>query len=77
VLRAIGRAGIRLSVLLERRSWMKWAKRSLVLPIGERFALISLTAALAGPRVTFTALLAWGSVAALYTMTGRILRSWA
>ena len=40
------------------------------LPIGERFALISLTAAIATPRVTFVALLVWGGVAAVYTVRG-------
>ena len=48
-----------------------WAKRILALPIGERFALISLTAALFGHRApTFIALLAWGGVAAVYTSPG-------
>ena len=44
-------------------------------PIGERFAVISITAALFTPRVTFVALLAWGGLAAVYTLTGRVLRS--
>lgn len=52
-----------------------WAKRIIVLPIGERWALISVTAALAGPRFAFLALLGWGAGAALYTVTGRVLRS--
>ncbi len=76
---ALKRLGLKASWYLERRAWTKWVKRILVLPIaiGERFALISVTAALFGPRATFTALLAWGSVAAAYTVTGRILRSLA
>jgi hypothetical protein len=52
-----------------------WAKKMIVLPIGERFALIALTAALADARVTFLALLAWGALAAAYTLAGRMLRS--
>jgi hypothetical protein len=44
-------------------------------PIGERFAVIAITAALFTPRVTFIVLLAWGAVAALYSQTGRVLRS--
>jgi hypothetical protein len=44
-------------------------------PIGERFAVISITAALFSPRVTFVALLAWGSFAIAYTHSGRILRA--
>jgi phosphatidylglycerophosphate synthase len=71
----LGRFAIEASVFFERRPWMKWAKRVLVLPIGERFALISLTAALWGPRTTFTALLVWGTIAATYTTAGRVLRS--
>lgn len=77
VLQRIGRSGVRTSVAFERQPWRKWAKRIIVLPIGERFALISLTAAIWGPRSTFTWLLVWGAVAATYTATGRVLRSFA
>ena len=62
---------------LERRTWTRWAKRILVLPIGERFALIAVTAAIWSPRVTFVALLAWGSVAAAYALAGRTLAALA
>ncbi|MBA2535905.1 MAG: CDP-alcohol phosphatidyltransferase family protein [Actinobacteria bacterium] len=55
----------------------RWAKRILVLPIGERFALISLTAAVWTPRVTFIVLLAWGGVAAAYAVVGRMLAALA
>ncbi|MEU5883196.1 CDP-alcohol phosphatidyltransferase family protein [Spirillospora sp. NPDC047279] len=54
---------------------LHWAKKVIVLPIGERFALIAITAALFNAKVTFIALLAWGVVAALYTLTGRVMRS--
>jgi hypothetical protein len=37
--------------------------------------VISITAALFTPRVTFIAWLAWGGLAFLYTQTGRVLRS--
>jgi phosphatidylglycerophosphate synthase len=74
-LKGVGRLGVRASVYFEQREWMKWAKRILVLPIGERFALISLTAALADARATFIALLVWGVVALTYTALGRVLRS--
>ena len=77
LLQRIGRTGVRTSVAFERQPWRKWAKRIIVLPIGERFALISLTAALAGPRTTFVSLLVWGAIAATYTTTGRVLRSFA
>lgn len=74
-LSTLGRAGISASHFFEQRSWMKWVKRIIVLPIGERFALISVTAAVWGPRTTFSALLVWGSFALLYSLTGRTLRS--
>jgi phosphatidylglycerophosphate synthase len=60
---------------LNRRPAALWAKRIIVLPIGERFALISGTAALGTPRLTFIVLLAWGALASLYAVPGRILRS--
>lgn len=72
---SLGTVGVRLSARFEQRAAMRWAKRIIVLPIGERFALISLTAALFDARVTFLALLAWGAVAASYTVSGRTLRS--
>ena len=53
----------------------RWARRILVLPIGERFALISLTAAFFDARVTFVALLGWGSLAFAWTLYGRLSRS--
>jgi phosphatidylglycerophosphate synthase len=52
-----------------------WVKRMLPFPIGERFAVISITAALFTPRTTFVVVLAWGGVAAAYTLAGRVLRS--
>jgi hypothetical protein len=67
--------GVRLITALDRRGPTRWVKRILTLPIGERFALISLTAALGSPRTTFTALLIWGGVAAGYQVGGRLLRS--
>jgi phosphatidylglycerophosphate synthase len=60
---------------LNRWPGMIWVKRVLVFPIGERFAVISLTAALFTPRTTFVVLLAWGTFAALYGLAGRLLRS--
>jgi hypothetical protein len=70
-----GSGAVRLSRTLERRSWMRWVKKILVLPIGERFALISITAAVWTPRVTFLALLIWGGAALTYQLTGKVLRS--
>jgi len=61
----------------EKITALRWAKKIVILPIGERFALICLTAAIFNARVTFLALLIWGSLAAAYTLTGRVLRSLA
>jgi phosphatidylglycerophosphate synthase len=52
-----------------------WVKRMIPFPIGERFAVISVTAALFTPRTTFVVLLAWGTVAFAYGLGGRLLRS--
>jgi phosphatidylglycerophosphate synthase len=65
----------RLSAATTRTRALMYAKRTVILPIGERWALISLCAAVAGPRVAFVALLAWGGLAAAYMLTGRVLRS--
>jgi hypothetical protein len=60
---------------LDRMPSLVWIKRMAAFPIGERFALISITAAFFTPRVTLIAWLAWGGLAVLYTQAGRILRS--
>ena len=53
----------------------RWIKKLIAFPIGERFAAISITAALFDARVTFVVLLAWGGFAVCYTSIGRVLRS--
>jgi phosphatidylglycerophosphate synthase len=68
---------VRLIRAVDRFGWVVWLKRIVVLPIGERFALVSITAALFSPRVTFVALLAWGGFAALYGVGGQVLRTLA
>ncbi|MER7207017.1 CDP-alcohol phosphatidyltransferase family protein [Streptosporangium sp. NPDC000239] len=70
-----GNAVVRLSHRLEQDSLTRWLKKIIVLPIGERMALIAVTAALFDARVTFLALLGWGCVAMLYTLSGRVARS--
>jgi len=74
---SLGSRAIQLSRWAERWEGTRWAKRIVVLPIGERFALISLTAAFGRPHLTFLALLVWGGLAGAYTATGRVLRSLA
>ncbi len=54
---------------------VRWGKRIVVLPIGERFALISVVVAVASPRAVFLWLLGWGVLAAAYTTLGRLARS--
>jgi len=64
-----------LSARSEKVRVFHWFKKIIVLPIGERFALIALTAAIFNAQVTFIALLTWGGIAAAYTIGGRFLRS--
>jgi hypothetical protein len=52
-----------------------WLKRTVTMPVGERWLVISIVAALYGPREVFLALLAVTTVAALYMTVGRMLRS--
>ncbi|GAA1542610.1 hypothetical protein GCM10009678_26360 [Actinomadura kijaniata] len=65
----------RLSARTSRVRALHWAKKTVTLPIGERFALVAVTAAVGDARWTFTALLLWGGLAAAYTLTGRVLRT--
>ncbi len=69
-----GRAAA-LSGRLDAVGWTVWARRMIVLPIGERWALIAVLTALTTPRITFVVLLAAGAFAACYTTAGRVLRS--
>ncbi|MGY0490465.1 DUF5941 domain-containing protein [Streptomyces sp. WG-D5] len=64
-----------LSGKLDSVGWTVWARRMIVLPIGERWALIALFTALTTPRITFWMLLIGCSLAACYTTAGRVLRS--
>ena len=60
---------------LDRVRVLRWLKRMITFPIGERFAVISITAALFTPRVTFVALLVWGGAGVAYAQAGRVLRA--
>src|SRR5260370_10256072 len=53
---------------LFRRSALRTFEQAVTLPVGERFAVIAVTAVLFGPRVTFLVLLGWGVVAAGYVL---------
>jgi hypothetical protein len=71
----LGHLAVWLSARSEKIRAFHWFKKIIVLPIGERFALIGLTAMFFNAKVTFIVLLTWGAVAASYTLGGRLLRS--
>ncbi|MEU2155136.1 DUF5941 domain-containing protein [Streptomyces sp. NPDC019396] len=64
-----------LSDRLDSVGWTVWVRRMIVLPIGERWAMIAVLTAVTTPRIVFYALLVGCSFAALYTTAGRVLRS--
>ncbi|WP_086732749.1 DUF5941 domain-containing protein [Streptomyces glaucescens] len=64
-----------LSDKLDSVGWTVWVRRMIVLPIGERWAMIAVLTALTTPRITFYALLIGCAFAAAYTTAGRVLRS--
>ncbi|MGY5006609.1 DUF5941 domain-containing protein [Streptomyces sp. 900105755] len=64
-----------LSGRLDSVGWTVWVRRMIVLPIGERWALIAILTAATTPRITFYVLLAGCAFAATYTTAGRVLRS--
>ncbi|UBI35878.1 CDP-alcohol phosphatidyltransferase family protein [Streptomyces mobaraensis] len=64
-----------LSGKLDSVGWTVWARRMIILPIGERWALIAVLTALTTPRVVFIVLLVGCAFAACYTTAGRVLRS--
>ncbi|SEE02399.1 DUF5941 domain-containing protein [Streptomyces sp. Ag109_O5-10] len=64
-----------LSGRLDSVGWTVWVRRMIVLPIGERWALIAVLTAATTPRITFYVLLIGCAFAATYTTAGRVLRS--
>ncbi|MEV5738005.1 DUF5941 domain-containing protein [Streptomyces sp. NPDC052292] len=64
-----------LSDKLDSVGWTVWVRRMIVLPIGERWAMIAVLTAATTPRITFYVLLAGCAFAATYTTAGRVLRS--
>ncbi|WP_258050231.1 DUF5941 domain-containing protein [Streptomyces finlayi] len=64
-----------LSDRLDSVGWTVWLRRMIVLPIGERWAMIAVLTAVTSPRIVFYALLVGCSLAACYTTAGRLLRS--
>ncbi len=68
-----------MSSRINRRSAVRWTKRAMHMPIGERWLVISLGAAFLGPTWALGLLLGLGLVAFIYVTTGRVLRtlSWS
>lgn len=64
-----------LSGKLDSVGWTVWVRRMIVLPIGERWAMIAVLTAVTTPRIVFYALLVGCAFAACYTTAGRVLRS--
>ncbi|MEU7258114.1 DUF5941 domain-containing protein [Streptomyces rimosus] len=64
-----------LSDRLDSVGWTVWVRRMIVLPIGERWAMIAVLTACTTPRIVFYALLVGCALAACYTTAGRVLRS--
>ncbi|MGW5307620.1 DUF5941 domain-containing protein [Streptomyces griseoluteus] len=64
-----------LSDKLDSVGWTVWVRRMIVLPIGERWAMIAVLTAFTTPRITFYVLLIGCALAAAYTTAGRVLRS--
>jgi phosphatidylglycerophosphate synthase len=64
-----------LSGRLDSVGWTVWVRRMIVLPIGERWAMIAVLTAATTPRITFVVLLVGCALAACYTTAGRLLRS--
>ncbi|MFE9173256.1 DUF5941 domain-containing protein [Streptomyces kebangsaanensis] len=64
-----------LSGKLDSVGWTVWVRRIIVLPIGERWAMIAVLTAATTPRITFYVLLVGCAFAATYTTAGRVLRS--
>ena len=63
------------SARMNRRDAVRWAKRAMHMPIGERWLVISVIAALAGARWALLALLAAVLIALAYVTAGRVVRT--
>ena len=63
------------STRINRRDAVRWAKRALHMPIGERWLVISVLAAVLGAAWALGGLLVLGLVAFTYVIAGRTLRS--
>ncbi|MBT2439359.1 CDP-alcohol phosphatidyltransferase family protein [Streptomyces sp. ISL-36] len=64
-----------LSNRLDSVGWTVWVRRMIILPIGERWAMIAVLTAVTTPRIVFWALIIGCAFGACYTTAGRVLRS--
>jgi hypothetical protein len=71
----VSAATLGFSRLLDRPPGIHWIKKMLVFPIGERFAAISVTAAVWNPHVTFVVVLVWGGIAVAYSVAAHVVHS--
>ncbi|MFD5108064.1 DUF5941 domain-containing protein [Streptomyces cinereoruber] len=72
---AAAKTSLALSSKLDGVGWTVWARRMIILPIGERWAMIAVLTAVTSPRIVFWALIAGCAFGACYTTAGRVLRS--
>ena len=68
-------SAMEMSTRMNRRDAVRWAKRAIHLPIGERWLIISVFAALLGPAWALGVLLVAGLLALAYVTAGRTLRT--
>ncbi len=62
------------STRTNRRAWARYAKRAIIVPVGERTIVLALLAPTVGTRATFVVLLGLGLLAAAWTTLGRLGR---
>ncbi|MET9951193.1 DUF5941 domain-containing protein [Streptomyces sp. NPDC006339] len=72
---ATAKTSLALSNRLDNVGWTVWARRMIILPIGERWAMIAVLTAVTSPRIVFWALIIGCAFGACYTTAGRLLRS--
>ncbi|MER7516553.1 DUF5941 domain-containing protein [Streptomyces sp. NPDC126499] len=72
---ATAKTSLALSNRLDNVGWTVWARRMIILPIGERWAMIAVLTAVTAPRIVFWALIIGCAFGACYTTAGRLLRS--
>lgn len=70
-----GESAATFSVRVNSRTSLRWVKKVIHLPIGERWLILSVIAAVSTPMLALESLLALTSLAWLYTLIGRVIRT--